>query len=201
MNDDIDQLFANNRQWAREMVQQDPEFFKVLEKQQAPEYLWIGCSDSRVPATQITGMQPGEVFVHRNVANNVLHTDMNCQTVLGYAVNILKVKHIIVCGHYGCGGVKVAVDDSADGITDHWVRNIRLLCEKHQEEMEALEPEERVDLACRLNVAEQVNNVATSNILRNAWKEGRSITIHGWIYDIRNGLLRKAADSVTGPQA
>lgn len=185
-------LFNNNRNWAERIKAQDPEFFVKLAKQQAPEFLWIGCSDSRVPANEIVGLMPGELFVHRNVANAVVHTDLNCLSVLHYAVSVLKIKHIIVCGHYGCGGVQVALGDRQFGLVDNWLRNIRDVYYNNREQFSAeLSERERVDRLCELNVAAQVANVSHTNIVQNAWDQGQDLSIHGWIYRIDDGLLRK----------
>jgi carbonic anhydrase len=184
-------LFENNRKWANDLRKTDPEFFLRLARQQTPEYLWIGCADSRVPANEIVGLPPGELFVHRNVANLVLHTDMNCLSVIQYAVDFLKVKHIIVCGHYGCGGVHAALDARPLGLVDNWLRHIRDLANQHRTRLdaEADEPARRRRL-CELNVIEQVIHVAQTTILRDAWGRGQPLTIHGWIYDLSDGLLR-----------
>lgn len=169
----------------------DPTFFPKLAKQQSPEFLWIGCSDSRVPANEIVGLLPGELFVHRNVANLVIHTDMNCLSVLQYAVEILKVKHIIVCGHYGCGGVKAALESHPHGLIDNWLRHIRdVYRRKAQDLMRIVDEQQRVDRLCELNVVEQVTNVGNTTIVQEAWQRGQLLTIHGWIYGIANGLLK-----------
>lgn len=168
-----------------------PGFFKKLTLQQSPEYLWIGCSDSRVPANDIVGLLPGELFVHRNVANLVIHTDMNCLSVLQYAVEVLKVKHVIVCGHYGCGGVKAAIEDQSHGLIDNWLRHIRDIYLQHAEEIDSIKnAAERIDRLCELNVRRQVENVTNTTIVQEAWRSGVSLSIHGWIYSIENGLLR-----------
>ena len=191
MDDDIAQLFANNRAWAAQVTEQDPGFFRRLSKQQAPAYLWIGCSESRVPANQIAGLLPGEMFVHRNVANVVAHADLNCLSTMQFAVDILRVKHIIVCGHYGCGGVLASLRDEKLGLVDHWLRQVREVRLKHQAQVDALASEsERHDRLCELNVIEQVINVSHTTIVQQAWSENRPLTVHGWIYDIRDGLLR-----------
>lgn len=185
-------LFNNNRDWAQRIKAQDPEFFTKLAKQQAPEFLWIGCSDSRVPANEIVGLMPGELFVHRNVANAVVHTDLNCLSVLHYAVSVLRIKHIIVCGHYGCGGVQAALGDRQFGLVDNWLRNIRDVYYNNREQFgPELSDRERVDRLCELNVAAQVANVSHTNIVQNAWDQGQDLSIHGWIYRIDDGLLRK----------
>jgi len=184
-------LFANNEKWASGMRASSPEFFSRLVAQQAPEYLWIGCSDSRVPANDIVGLLPGELFVHRNVANLVIHTDMNCLSVLQYAVDILMVKHVIVCGHYGCGGVKAAMENLPHGLVDNWLRHIRDIQHRHLEQLEAISSQaERLRRLCELNAIEQVVNVGNTTIVQDAWRRGQEITIHGWIYDIADGLLK-----------
>ena len=195
--DGVDALLANNVKWANEIKSKDPHFFEQLAIQQTPEYLWIGCSDSRVPANQIVGLKPGEVFVHRNIANTVVHTDLNCLSVLYYAVSVLKVKHIIVCGHYGCGGVGAAMENKQVGLVDHWLRNIRdVYYNKADEFDDNLSKEERIDRLCELNVAQQVANVSHTNVVQNAWSEGQSLTIHGCIYDIRDGLLQRITPEI-----
>ena len=194
---DLDSLFASNRKWAEDIKQKDPEFFATLAKQQSPEYLWIGCSDSRVPANQIVDLAPGELFVHRNVANVVIHTDLNCLTVLNYAVEFLKVKHVMVTGHYGCGGVKAAMENRKLGLIDYWLRNIRDIYYKHKDFLDAISDEDqRLRLLCELNVQQQVSNIAHCNIVQNAWARGQDLTIHGWIYDINDGILKKLCDPI-----
>lgn len=189
---DLESLFASNAKWAEDMKREEPSFFSKLSEQQAPEYLWIGCSDSRVPANQIVDLAPGELFVHRNVANLVIHTDLNCLTVLNYAVEFLKVKHVMVTGHYGCGGVKAALENRKLGLIDYWLRNIRDVYYNNQEVIDQLtDPVERVDRMCELNVIQQVENLTRCNIVQNAWANGQELTIHGWIYDIHDGIIRK----------
>jgi carbonic anhydrase len=189
---DLESLFAKNIQWAEDIKQKDPEYFSTLAKQQTPEYLWIGCSDSRVPANQLLDLAPGELFVHRNVANLVIHTDLNCLTVLNYAVEFLKVKHVMVTGHYGCGGVKAAMENNKLGLIDYWLRNIRDVYHANQTELEIIADEtQRLRRLCELNVMQQVDNVARSNIVQNAWARGQSLSIHGWVYDIHDGILHK----------
>lgn len=189
---DLENLFVKNLKWAEDIKQKDPNFFSNLAQQQAPEYLWIGCSDSRVPANQIVDLAPGELFVHRNVANVVIHTDLNCLTVLNYAVEFLKVKHVMVTGHYGCGGVKAALENRKLGLIDYWLRNIRDVYYNNKEIIDKIDdPVERVNRLCELNVIQQVYNVARSNIVQNAWGRGQELTIHGWIYDIHDGILHK----------
>lgn len=187
----LSDLFENNKKWASEIFASTPEFFSRLVAQQAPEYLWIGCSDSRVPANEIVGLLPGELFVHRNVANLVIHTDMNCLSVLQYAVDILLIKHVIVCGHYGCGGIKAAMENQPHGLVDNWLRHIRDTHHRQQEKLEAILNEaDRVRRLCELNAIEQVVNVGNTTIIQDAWERGQEIAIHGWIYDIADGLLK-----------
>lgn len=186
-----EEMKRRNRAWAEAVRHEDPGFFDRLAEQQTPEILWIGCSDSRVPANQITGMAPGEVFVHRNIANLVLHADINCQAVIQFAVEALKVKHVIVCGHYGCGGVRAAMESKDYGLLHNWLRNIKDLHRVHEEEIAAIADEhQRIDRLCELNVAAQVRNLAHSSTVQNAWGQGQPLAIHGWIYSIRDGLIR-----------
>ncbi|MCO4798906.1 MAG: carbonate dehydratase [Colwelliaceae bacterium] len=193
----IDHLFKNNRVWAEKIKQEDPTFFKSLSEQQNPEYLWIGCSDSRVPANELLGMQPGEVFVHRNIANQVIHTDLNCLSVIQYAVEILHVKHIIVCGHYGCGGVQASLDTESYGLIDNWLRHIEDVYRFHQEKLDAINNDkEKVNVLCELNVIEQVANVSNTTILRNAWKNKQDIKVHGFVYNLHDGILKNLDVSV-----
>lgn len=184
-------LFDNNRKWADNRKKSDPDFFNKLVLQQKPEHLWIGCSDSRVPANEIVGLLPGELFVHRNVANLVVENDLNCLSVIQFAVDVLKVKHIIVCGHYGCGGVKAVLENSKLGLTDDWLSNLKLIKEKYSTLLEQ-NPDDssQISKLCELNVIEQVYNVCRTNIVLNAWKRNQPLTIHGWIYDIKDGLLQ-----------
>ncbi|MCB0263362.1 MAG: carbonate dehydratase [Calditrichaeota bacterium] len=192
-------LLENNRKWAASLKESDPDFFSKLSRQQNPEYLWIGCSDSRVPANQIVDLLPGEIFVHRNIANQVIHTDLNCLSVIQFAVEVLKVKHIIVCGHYGCGGVKAAIDDQEHGLIDNWLQHIKDVYRQHQSKVDALPGEqEKVDMLCELNVREQVINVCHTTILQNAWKSGQNVSVHGWIYRIDDGLLKDLSIFVNG---
>jgi carbonic anhydrase len=195
---DLEHLMANNREWAAEKVRQDPEFFLRLSQQQAPQYLWIGCADSRVPANEIVGLPPGEMFVHRNIANVVLHADLNCLSVIQFAVEVLRVTHIIVCGHYGCGGVLAALRDDKVGLCDNWLRHVQDVRVKYQAELDELETErQRHNRLCELNVIEQVINVSQTTIVRDAWSRGQTLSVIGWVYDIRDGLLRDLALSVT----
>jgi carbonic anhydrase len=193
----LNELFANNRAWASEMTRQDPEFFSRLSRQQVPQYLWIGCSDSRVPANQIVGLLPGEMFVHRNVANVVVHTDLNCLSAVHFAVEVLRVQHIIICGHYGCGGVLSALRDDKLGLVDNWLRHVQDVRAKHHAEVEALESEvQRHRRLCELNVMEQVVNVSKTTVVRDAWARGQSLSVHGWVYDLQDGLLRDLGRTV-----
>jgi carbonic anhydrase len=195
-------LLENNRAWAAEVTRQDPDFFQRLSLQQAPQYLWIGCSDSRVPANQIVGLPPGEMFVHRNVANVVVHTDLNCLSTIQFAVEVLRVDHIIVCGHYGCGGVLSALRDDKLGLIDNWLRHVQDVRWKHQEQLDALETEaQRHHRLCELNVIEQVVNVRQTTVVQDAWARGQALAVHGWIYDLRDGLLRDLAGQDVGPEA
>ncbi|MFT5722171.1 MAG: carbonic anhydrase [Motiliproteus sp.] len=193
-------LFARNRQWADTIKREDPDFFKRLSEQQNPEILWIGCSDSRVPANQLLCLAPGEVFVHRNIANLVVHTDLNCLSVIQYAVDVLKVKHIIVCGHYGCGGVQSALDSAEHGLIDNWLRHIKDVYRFHRRKLErCTTPKAKVNLLCELNVIEQVANVCHTSIAQRAWRDGQELTIHGWIYSIENGILKDLSVTVNNP--
>ncbi len=193
------QLFENNRRWAARMIAANPQFFSTLVAQQAPEYLWIGCSDSRVPANEIVGLLPGELFVHRNVANVVTHTDLNCLSVLQYAVEVLGVRHIMVCGHYGCGGVAAATRNDELGLIDNWLRNIKDVYQRNREALDAIADDAaRVARLCELNVGQQVANVSHTTIVQDAWRKGRELSVHGFIYDIHDGLLRDLGCSVTG---
>ncbi|MCP8897874.1 carbonate dehydratase [Gilvimarinus xylanilyticus] len=195
----LEHLFAQNAEWAEKIKAEDPEFFEKLSKQQTPEYLWIGCSDSRVPANQIVGLMPGDIFVHRNVANLVVHTDLNCLSVMQFAVEVLKVKHIMVTGHYGCGGVKASMDNQQVGIVDYWIRNIRDVYYNHQQELETIsDEEERLARLCELNVMQQVANVSHTNIVQNAWARGQELTLHGWCYSIQDGIIRNLMEPITG---
>jgi len=198
----LDHLLTQNVAWARSIKSDDPEFFEKLAAQQSPEYLWIGCSDSRVPANQIVGLLPGEVFVHRNVANIVVHTDFNCLSVLQYAVEVLKVKHVIVVGHYGCGGVRAAYENADNGMIDNWLRHIKDVQYRNRRKLEAVaDVDERVNLLCELNVKAQVANVCHTTIAQNAWHRGQPLSVHGWVYSLRDGLLRDldcSVDSIAG---
>ncbi len=194
-----DQLLKNNARWAARIKAARPDFFTQLTRQQAPDYLWIGCSDSRVPANDIVGLLPGELFVHRNVANLVVHTDLNCLSVIQYAIDVLKVKHIIVCGHYGCGGVKAAIDNKRYGLIENWLRHIKDVYDKHAQEFDGqMTEDQRADRLCELNVLEQVNNVCGSTIIRDAWQRGHDLSIHGWIYRLDDGVLSVLAHVANG---
>ncbi len=190
-------LFERNRQWSASMIQKDPEFFKSLAAQQAPEYLWIGCSDSRVPANELLGMAPGELFVHRNIANVVVHSDLNCLTVLQFAIDVLKVKHIIVCGHYGCSGVHAALTNSRVGLADNWLRHVRDVHDKHEKYLGNVVGPAATNRLVELNVAEQVINVAQTTVVRDAWERGQPLTIHSWVYGLHDGLLRDLGITVS----
>lgn len=189
---EITKLLQGNKIWSEKIVAREPDFFKRLSKQQMPDYLWIGCADSRVPSTQLVGLDPGEMFVHRNVANVVIHTDLNCLSALQYAVDALRVRHIIICGHYGCGGVLAALDNLKLGLIDNWLRHIQDVMEKHKTTLAAIsEKETRMDLLCELNVVEQVVNVCQTTVVQNAWERGCDLTVHGLIYGLSDGLLRE----------
>ena len=190
-------LFENNKRWAARTSENDPEFFKILSMQQNPEYLWIGCSDSRVPANEIVDLLPGELFVHRNVANVVVHTDHNCLSVMQYAVEVLKVKHIMVVGHYGCGVVQAVLNEARFGLIDNWLRHVGDVKEKHIEQLNALPEQERLNSLIELNVIEQVRNVCRTNIVQDAWAKGQELTIHGWVYGLANGHLNDLESVVT----
>jgi carbonic anhydrase len=191
-------LFQNNREWARGMTKRDPSFFKVLSEQQSPKHLWIGCADSRVPANEIVGLLPGELFVHRNVSNVVVHTDLNCLSVLQYAIDALKVENVIVCGHYGCGGVRAAYFRSTLGLIDNWLRHVQDVRDRHDEQLSRMPDEDaRIDRLCELNVVEQVHHVCQTSIVRDAWQRQQPLAVHGWIYDLRDGLLRDLRCTVT----
>ena len=196
----LDDLFRNNRSWAEQIKTLDPDFFRKLAEQQTPQFLWIGCADSRVPANEIMGLLPGEVFVHRNVANLVIHTDMNCLSVLQYAIEVLKVKHILVTGHYGCGGVQAALQDRELGLIDNWLRNIKDVYRTHAEELDPLPDARKLDRLCELNVAEQVANVCHTTIVQNAWKRGDPLSVHGFIYSIKDGILRDLGVNISKPE-
>lgn len=194
------ELFENNRRWAAEILAEDPTFFSKLSHLQAPQYLWIGCSDSRVPANQIVGLLPGELFVHRNVANVVIHTDLNCLSVLQYAIDYLHVRHVMVTGHYGCGGVRAAMANDELGLIDNWLRSIKDVYQQNREVLDGIaEVDQRVNRLCELNVAQQVANVCHTTIVQNAWRRGAEVSVHGFVYGIQDGLLRDLGFNVTGP--
>ena len=194
---DLKRLLDQNRAWAENITASDPNFFPTLAKQQSPKFLWIGCADSRVPSTQLVGVAPGEMFVHRNVANVVDHTDFNCLSVMQYAVDVLKVEHIIVCGHHGCGGVKAAMDNLQLGLIDNWLRHVQDVFHEHEELLEKIDDEdERFERLCELNVIEQVKNVARTSIVQSAWQRGQELVVHGWIYGLQDGLLRDLGVSI-----
>jgi len=191
-------LFDKNRAWAADMVRHDPEFFTRLSRQQAPRYLWIGCSDSRVPANQIVGLLPGEMFVHRNIANVVVHADLNCLSTIQFAVEVLRVEHIIVCGHHGCGGVLAALRDDTLGLVDNWLRHVQDVRRKHQALLNTLKTQaERHSCLCELNIIEQVVNVSQTTVVRDAWLRGQALAVHGWVYGLRDGLLQDLGVCVT----
>jgi carbonic anhydrase len=193
----LDNLFEKNRDWAHSVKTSDPGFFEKLAAQQNPEYLWIGCSDSRVPANQIVGLLPGEIFVHRNVANMVVHTDFNCLSVLQFAVDVLKVKHVIVVGHYGCGGIQAAYENGEHGLIDNWLRNIKDVQHRYHDRLEAIDNiDARLELLCELNVRTQVDHVCQTTIAQKAWASDQSLSVHGWVYSIQDGLLKDLDCSV-----
>lgn len=194
---DLKRLLDQNKAWAESIKASDPDFFQTLAKQQSPKFLWIGCADSRVPATQLVGLVPGEMFVHRNVANVVVHTDFNCLSVMQFAVDVLKVEHIIVCGHHGCGGVKAALDNLPFGLIDNWLRHVQDVLHVHERALEQIEDESRrLDRLCELNVIEQVFNASRTSIVQNAWQRGQELVVHGWIYGLEDGLLRDLEISI-----
>ena len=197
--DTLKDLFQNNRDWARRTTADNPSFFSALSSQQTPKYLWIGCSDSRVPANEIVGLLPGELFVHRNVANVVVHTDLNCLSVLQYAVDVLRVEHVIVCGHYGCGGVRAAYEKSSHGLIDYWLRHVRDIHDDHARLIGLAEGDvARVDRLCELNVIEQVRHVCQTTVVQDAWRRGQPLSVSGWIYALQDGLLRDLECTATG---
>lgn len=194
----LEHLFEKNREWAASMVAKQPDFFKKLANQQAPEYFWIGCSDSRVPANELMGLLPGDVFVHRNVANVIVHSDLNCLSVLQFAIDVLGVKHVIVCGHYGCSGVHAAMTGRRVGLADNWLRHVQDVHQKHERYLGEVLPErERHNRLCEINVIEQVVNVCQTTIVQDAWERGQSVTVHGWVYGVHDGLLRDLGVSVS----
>jgi carbonic anhydrase len=200
MNTSLEHLFEKNRQWAAQTERDNPGFFERIAHQQSPEYLWIGCSDSRVPANQITGLDPGEVFVHRNIANLVVHSDLNALSVIQYAVEALKVKHIMVVGHYGCGGVLAVARELRFGLADNWLRHVQDVRLRHRQRLNHLPQDEFEDTLCEMNVIEQVGNVAMSNVIQDAWKRGQNVVIHGWIYRVSDGLVRDLNVTMSKPE-
>ena len=199
MDEEIAALLSGNKSWAASVEQEDPGFFQRLAEQQKPRFLWIGCSDSRVPANQITGLLPGEVFVHRNVANLVLQTDVNCMSVVEFAISQIKVRHIIVCGHYGCAGVQAAMDNNTDGILDTWLSPIRALYNRHKTSLGTLEASQAAERLCELNVIEQIKSLCGTNVIGDAWKRGQELDVHGFVYGIRDGLLKHLGVTITRP--
>ena len=189
---DYARIFERNRLWAERIKEVNPNYFEDLSQQQSPEFLWIGCADSRVPANQIVDLPPGEVFVHRNIANIVVPSDLNCLSVLQYAVEVLEVKHIIVCGHYGCGGVQASMEDEDHGLIDNWLQHIRYVYRLHEDELDAIEDfSDRADRLCELNVTEQTRNVCNTTIVKNRWKSGGDLAVHGVVYSLKNGILKE----------
>lgn len=200
MQQSLKHLFDQNQEWADAIKRRDPEFFQTLSRQQSPEYLWIGCSDSRVPANEIIGLLPGEVFVHRNIANVVVHTDLNCLSVLQYAVDVLKVKHIMVVGHYGCGGVMAALHNRRVGLADNWIRHVQDVRNKHRTWLDGMDDDElRLKALCELNVLEQAHNVCETTVVQDAWARGQAVAIHGWVYGLHNGLIDDLKMTVGAP--
>ena len=198
---DLDSLFQSNRHWAERILAAQPDFFEQLAHQQNPKYLWIGCSDSRVPANEIVGLMPGEVFVHRNIANVVVHSDLNCLSVIQFAVDVLKVEHIMVVGHYGCGGVLAALHGKRIGLSDNWIRHIQDVRDRHRSLLESIAPEKRADVLVDLNVIEQVVNVCVSTVMVDAWAAGQKVSIHGWAFGVHDGLLKDLKMTVASPDA
>ena len=188
---DLDELLRNNRDWAERVRHEDPRFFERLSQQQAPKYLWIGCSDSRVPANQIMGLAPGEVFVHRNIANVMVHTDLNCMSVIQFAVDVLRIEHILVVGHYGCGGVHAALTGTRVGLADNWIRHVGDVAQKHASMLDNLAPDLRDDRLCELNAIEQAENVCLTTVVRDAWARGQKLSVHGWVYSLLDGRVRE----------
>lgn len=201
MKRELDALLSNNRDWAEGVRRDDPDFFERLSQQQAPRYLWIGCSDSRVPANQIMGLAPGEVFVHRNIANVMVHTDLNCMSVIQFAVDVLKVRHILVVGHYGCGGVHAALHGQRVGLADNWIRHVGDVAQKHGALLESIPPEQRDDALCELNAIEQAENVCLTTVIRDAWARGQQLAVHGWVYSLHDGRVRELGMDVDSAEA
>ena len=198
---ELTELLRNNRDWADGIRREDPEFFERLSQQQAPKFLWIGCSDSRVPANQIMGLAPGEVFVHRNIANVMVHTDLNCMSVIQFAVDVLKVEHILVVGHYGCGGVLAALNGTRVGLADNWIRHVGDVAQKHAALLEGIDPALRSERLCELNAIEQAENVCLSTVVGDAWARGQSLSVHGWVYSLHDGRVRELGMDVASPEA
>ncbi|PID47014.1 MAG: carbonate dehydratase [Proteobacteria bacterium] len=195
----LENLFENNKQWAKKMLETDPDFFEKLQQQQNPEYFWVGCSDSRVPASEIMNLLPGEVFVQRNVANQVVHSDMNCLTALQFAVDVLQVRHVIVCGHYSCGGVKAALERERHGLVDNWLLHVRDTITKHSEQLKLIKDEsQKMDRVCELNVIEQVVNICNTTTMEDAWARNQDVNVHGLIYSIKDGHLKNLDMSISG---
>ncbi len=201
MKRELDALLSNNRDWADGIRRDDPDFFERLSQQQAPKYLWIGCSDSRVPANQIMGLAPGEVFVHRNIANVMVHTDLNCMSVIQFAVDVLKVRHILVVGHYGCGGVHAALHGQRVGLADNWIRHVGDVAQKHAALIEAIALDQRDDALCELNAIEQAENVCLTTVIRDAWARGQQLAVHGWVYSLHDGRVRELGMDVDSAEA
>jgi len=201
MKKELEALLRNNREWADAVRRDDPDFFERLSRQQAPAYLWIGCSDSRVPANQIMGLAPGEVFVHRNIANVMVHTDLNCMSVIQFAVDVLQVRHILVVGHYGCGGVGAALHGTRVGLADNWIRHVGDVAQKHAMLLEAADPTRRHDALCELNAIEQAENVCLTTVIRDAWARGQKLAVHGWVYSLADGVVRELGMDVDSPEA
>ena len=201
MSTDLDELFDNNRRWAEQTEAREPGFFSKLLKQQAPQYLWIGCADSRVPANDLVGLLPGELFVHRNVANVVVHSDLNCLSVMQFATDLLKVKHVIIVGHSGCGGVNAALNDLRVGLADNWIRHVQDVRNRHHEFLDGLPEDRRLPALVELNVLEQSLNVCQTTVVQDAWRRGQEVVVHGWVYGLHNGLLEDLSMTVTGPDA
>lgn len=197
----LPQLFENNRRWSERLRAREPGFFRRRAAEQAPPYLWIGCADSRVPANDVVDLPPGDVFVHRNIANQVVPSDLNALSVLAFGIEVLKVRHVIVCGHYGCGGVRAALDSRPAGLVDHWLGHVRAVHRLHREALDGLDPEARVHRLCELNVLEQARNVAQTPSVRDAWARSQPLAVHGWIYDLEDGLLRDLDVTAEGPEA
>ena len=201
MKKELDALLRNNRDWAEAIRREDPGFFERLSRQQAPQYLWIGCSDSRVPANQIMGLAPGEVFVHRNIANVMVHTDLNCMSVIQFAVDVLQVRHILVVGHYGCGGVGAALHGTRVGLADNWIRHVGDVAQKHGALLDAVPAGQRHDALCELNAIEQAENVCLTTVIRDAWARGQRLAVHGWVYSLADGVVRELGMDVDSPES